>query len=94
MSERQDQSWLLELLPPAQYKSEHPLREVFAEAVDNLPEEDRLIIEAVFWEGVSLSEAAHRLGLSAKQSAHYRLQRALGRLKESLEARGITYADD
>lgn len=87
--------WLLHLLPPAQYKQEHPLREVFAECVDNLPEEDRLIIEAIYWEGITLAEAAQRLGLGAKQSAHYRLNRALGLLKEALIEKGINpNADD
>ncbi len=80
--------FLLERLPPVAYKQEHPLREVFADIVDNLPEEDRLIIEAIMWEGISLAEAAHRLGLGAKQSAHYRLGRALGLVEDELKKVG------
>lgn len=86
---RGDQTWLLELLPPAEYKGPHPLRDVFASAVDSLPPEDRLVIEAWAWEGLSLSEIAKRLGLGAKQSAHYRLNRALGLLKIALATRGV-----
>lgn len=81
--------WLLETIPPVTYKADHPLRNLIADIVDNLPDEDRLLLEAIMWEGVSLSEAATRLGLAARQSAHYRLKRALGLVRAELEKAGI-----
>jgi len=82
------QEWLLHELPPANYKHEHPLRELFADAIDLLDEEDRLAIEAIYWEGITLAELAVRLGLGAKQSAFYRKNRAVGNLKQILERIG------
>lgn len=99
------QTWLLELLPPAEYKGEHPLRELFADIVDNLPDEDRILIEAIFYEGLSLSEAAYRLGFggaspkgiqegtAAKQTAHYRMNRALRLIREALDKEGFNVDD-
>lgn len=81
------------------------MRELFAEIVDDLDDEDRRLIEAVFYEGLSLSEAAYRLGFggatstgrnegrAAKQTAHYRLNRALNQIRTALEKRGITHDD-
>lgn len=81
--------YLLETLPNVTYKGgDHPMRERIADIVDGLPEQDRIIIEAIMWEGISLSEAATRLGLSARQSAHYRLKRALGLVRDELEKEG------
>lgn len=82
--------YLLESIPPVTYKSEHPLRELFADIIDDMDPEDRIVIEAVFFEGVALSELAHRLGLGARQSAHYRLNRALGLVKGALEEKGFS----
>lgn len=81
--------WLLHELPPANYKHEHPLRELFADAIDLLDEEDRLAIEAIYWEGITLAELAVRLGLGAKQSAHHRKKRAVANLKEKLAVLGF-----
>lgn len=83
------QEWLLHLLPPAQYKEEHPLRGLIADAVEALPDDDRLTLEAWAWEEIPLIEIARRLGLNARQSAHYRVQRALGLLKDELKERGF-----
>lgn len=85
MASTMSNEFLLERLPPVRYKGPHPMREMFAVIIDDLPEEDRLIIEAIFFEGISLSEAAHRLGLGAKQSAHYRVNRALEMIRKKLE---------
>lgn len=78
-------------LPPLKYKGTHPMRGVFIEAVDALEDDDRRAINMRFWENLTYREIAENLGLSAKQSGHYRVKRALWRLEEELAERGVLY---
>ena len=91
MEPSKDNTWLLELLPPAEYKSHHPLRGLFADCLDDLNPEDKFLLEAWAWEGLTLSQLSTRMGFGGKQTAHYRLNRALRALRQALKERGLDY---
>ena len=58
--------------------------ELLAEIVDALPEREREVMNALYWECVSLSVVARRLGLSKRQVGRIR-DRALCRLRSGVE---------
>ena len=53
--------------------------------IDGLPERDREILELVYLKGLSIAQAAKRLGIS-RNGADQRLHRARNRLRERLDA--------
>lgn len=61
------------------------LRESLKEAVDELPEMQRLIVEGLFWEQVPRRALARRLGIS-RATVTTLLQKALETLNENLHA--------
>lgn len=58
--------------------------ELLAEIVDVLPERGREVMNALYWECVSLGVVARRLGLSKRQVGRIR-DRALRRLRSGIE---------
>jgi len=59
------------------------LRDLIAELVDSLPEDERTVIEALFWEGLSARQLAVRLGVS-RSAVQTLLTRATTRMKDAL----------
>lgn len=53
--------------------------------VDELPEEYRLIVEAIIYERLTYREAADRLGYKAHSQVYYKFEEACEMLRESLE---------
>lgn len=82
--------WMIEGAGPLVDPIPHRYGEIVRECVDSLKPQDRYAVEMYFYERISLAEMAHRLGLKGRQSAAYRLGRALGHLEECLKERGIT----
>lgn len=62
--------------------------EILLDALESLPDHYQAMIEAIFWERLSYSELAARLGLAAKQSAYDGVQRAIAALHDELKGRG------
>lgn len=60
-------------------------REMIARAVDSLPEELRLVVEAIIYERLTYREAADRLGYKAHSQVYYKLDQATDMLREKLE---------
>ena len=58
------------------------------DALEALSDDHQMLIEAIYWERLSYSELAARLGLGAKQAAYDRVQRAVTALGKELEDRG------
>ncbi len=76
------------------YRGDHPLKDVIAEAIDEMDnEEDRWLINMIAWEGLSFAEAAQRLGLNTKQAAHWRWGRAMRSLAVILREKDIDAYD-
>lgn len=82
--------WMLEGAGPLINPIPHEFGEVVKDAVDSLKPQDRWVVEMYFYERVPLSEMAARMGLSGRQSAAYRLGRALGHLEQALAERGVS----
>jgi RNA polymerase sporulation-specific sigma factor len=59
------------------------LRIVIRQALAQLPEEDRYLIERKFWDGATEREIARELGIK-QPSVHKRIKRILAKLKEIL----------
>lgn len=57
------------------------IKKVIREALAQLPEEDRNLIKALYFENISVSELAKRLKIT-KSAVRYRKRRALKQLKE------------
>lgn len=85
--------WLIERGIPVG-KGDHPLRELMADLLDEMEPDDRRILEAWAWEGLTYREIAEEFGLAGRQGGHYRVQAALKRLRKLLEERGINYDSD
>jgi RNA polymerase sigma factor (sigma-70 family) len=69
--------------PDASIAERQALRTLFADAVDTLPERERYVIEALFWERLSLRDLALRMSLSKTQLSRIR-DTALERLRGAL----------
>ena len=73
-------------VPAEEEEPANPLGPLVRDLVDLLPEQERLVIEKVYFEGCKAGEIADELGIAS--SDVYRLQRqARARLKEMLDAR-------
>lgn len=69
--------------PEESFQESLGFREAIAEAIDSLPEQDRFVIEAVFFECISLEELGSRLGVSKTHAWRLR-NAALKRLEQLL----------
>lgn len=72
--------------------AEGKLADALGEAVQSLPSEDRLILRLVFLDGHKISEVGRLLRLEAKP-LYRRLRRLQTRLRDLLEARGVSRED-
>ena len=66
-------------------------KDLIASLVDELPEEYRLIIEAIIYERLSFRDAAQRLGYKAHSHLYYKYQEALEMIGAELAGE---YGDD
>lgn len=69
----------------------HTLGPQVSDALEQLSVEDQEVLRAYFYERLSYSQIAQEAGLAGKTSAAWRVNAALGRLKELLVKDGITY---
>jgi RNA polymerase sigma factor (sigma-70 family) len=65
------------------------VQEALKRELDRLPREDRLILNARFWQGLSVADTARLLKLEQKP-LYRRLDRLLAALRKDLEAAGIS----
>jgi RNA polymerase sigma factor (sigma-70 family) len=65
------------------------IEEALLEALESLPDQDRLIVRMRFWEGMSVADIGRALNLPQKP-LYRRLERAFRLLREALEARGVS----
>lgn len=70
---------------------EHSQSELVRDALESLSEEDQDVLMARFYERLSYSQLATRLGKSNKGTAWKIVKTALERLEEELARRGLTY---
>ncbi|MHC4342970.1 MAG: sigma-70 family RNA polymerase sigma factor [Planctomycetota bacterium] len=70
---------------PTQGAVRAELTEQLREAMAQLPDADRQIVELHSFQGLGFKEVAERLGLADKNAARYAFQRALNRIEELLE---------
>lgn len=61
------------------------IKGLVADAVESMDDEDRTIIEALFWEGATLDEVAYRIGVGHRSTVLRKRDRALAVLKRKLE---------
>jgi RNA polymerase sigma factor for flagellar operon FliA len=66
----------------------HALGTRLAEAVDQLPGEDRVMVRLRFWQGLSVADVARALAVPQKP-LYRRLERVLAGLRAELERRGV-----
>ena len=71
----------------------HSLGSAVSDALELMSAEDQEILRAYFYERLSYSQIARETGLAGKTSAAWRVNAALGRLRELLAKDGIDYAD-
>jgi DNA-directed RNA polymerase specialized sigma24 family protein len=83
--------WLLEQGKPLTHRGDHPLRDLIADLLDELEEDDRRVLEMWAWEGLTFQAIANELGLAGRQGGHYRVVAALAKLKVLLKEKGIGY---
>lgn len=81
--------WVFENhIPDAIYPN--PLNDTIRDCVEQLDEEDRDVVLAFFYERKTYSEIAASLGLAGRTSGHYRVNRALDKLRSLLAEHDIT----
>lgn len=73
---------------------EHSLSDIVRDAVEALPEKDRDILLAKFYERLSYTELTERIGKNSKGAAWHSVKRALIKLRHELEQRGITFEEE
>ena len=83
--------WLLELGAPIG-RADHPLKDLIAEAIEELGPKDREAIDMYYFEGLTLAEVAAHFNLAGKQSGQYRVWSATQRLGVILQEKGLTDA--
>jgi RNA polymerase sigma factor (sigma-70 family) len=66
--------------------------ETLRRALDDLPQEDRVIVRMRVWEGMSVADISRALHLEQKP-LYRRLERIFGRLRVHMEGAGITRED-
>ncbi|WP_420128554.1 RNA polymerase sigma factor [Longimicrobium sp.] len=75
----------------AQQESDQTRRSVFGaleRVMGRLPEEDRLILQLVYWQGLSIADVARVRSLPQKP-LYRRIERILGQLRRELPAEGV-----
>lgn len=72
---------------------EHSLSDVVRDAVEALPKKDQDIILAKFYERLSYTELAVRIGKNSKGAAWHSVKKALIRLRAELAERGVTFEE-
>lgn len=82
--------WLLEMGDPIR-REDHPLKDVIAEAIEELKPADRRAINMYFYEGLIYKDIAEEEGLAGKTSGQYRVDRAVQALAVKLREKGITH---
>lgn len=60
-------------------------KDTISRIVDELPEEYRLIVEAIVYERLTYRDAADRLGYKAHSQVYYKFEEALELLRQELE---------
>lgn len=76
----------IEALPNSEEGEENTkLLDYVAQLVDELPEDYRLIVEAIAYERLTYREAADRLGYKAHSQLYYKYEQALKMLQSGLE---------
>lgn len=83
--------WALELHVP-ELIEENPLVDIVRDCVEELDEDDQNALLSYFYERRTQEFLAYAYGLAGRTSGHYRIQRALDRLRELLAEKGITDA--
>jgi RNA polymerase sigma factor for flagellar operon FliA len=66
--------------------------DVLNEAIESLPDEDRVILRLRFWEGLTVAQVSRTLGLRQKPLYH-RIETLLRTLRRQLESNGVQAGD-